>query len=126
MSRKTAARTSNKAPAPDKEAIATTEETATTPDAATVAAAQPEQEPAAAGEDKEADVPAKETAPEDEAAEETAEAGDVLVISAPRARRRAGLAFGPVPVRIPAETLTDEQLLAIESDRVLSVRIERV
>lgn len=125
MSRKTAARTSNKAPAPDKEAIATTEETANTPDVATVATAQPGQEPPAVGEDKEADAPAKETAPEDEAAEETAEAGDVLVISAPRARRRAGLAFGPVPVRIRAEALTDEQLLAIESDRVLSVRVER-
>lgn len=126
MSRKTTSRTSEKAPAPaGKEATAATEETATSPNAATVAAAQPEQEPAAADEDKEADAPSKETAPEDEAAEEAFEAGAVLVISAPRARRRAGLAFGPVPVRIPAEALTDEQLLAIEADRVLSVRVER-
>lgn len=110
--RKTTSRTSGKANAPaDKEAAATTEETKATLEVATVATTQPEQEPAAAGEDKEADKAAK--------------VATVLVISAPRSRRRAGLAFGPAPVRIPPEDLTDDQRVAIDSDPVLSVRVER-
>ena len=67
----------NKTAAPaDAETAAIGEETAATPDAATVATAQPEREPAAAGEDKDAAAPANDTASDDEKAEEEAEVED--------------------------------------------------
>jgi hypothetical protein len=66
------------------------------------------------------------TAPDVKATQEEAEgpvaAGGVLVVTAPRARRRAGFAFGPEPVRVTVADLTDEQLLAIESDPLLTVK----
>lgn len=49
----------------------------------------------------------------------------VLVVTAPRPRRRAGFAFGRDPVRLRLSQLSDEQLLAIESDPLLSVRHEQ-
>ncbi|WP_428700201.1 hypothetical protein [Stappia sp.] len=123
-----------KATAPaDKETTSTTEHDTATPDAVTVAGTQPDQEPVAVAEETATDTSIADAAPEDQAAAEEAQegaegpiaSGVVLVITAPRARRRAGIAFGPDPVRIPVDDLTEDQLLAIESDRLLSVRAER-
>ncbi|WP_417766727.1 hypothetical protein [Stappia sp.] len=76
--------------------------------------------------------PAPAAAPEDKAATEDAQEATldaasalILVITAPRARRRAGIAFGPDPVRIPVDDLTEDQVLAIDSDRLLTVRAEK-
>lgn len=45
----------------------------------------------------------------------------VVTITAPRARRRAGLKFGPVPMEVSLGDLSDAQWLLINSDTELKV-----
>ncbi|MCT4576883.1 hypothetical protein [Donghicola sp.] len=50
---------------------------------------------------------------------------DVLIVTGPRKGRwRAGLKFGPEPVRIPVSELTDEEVEAISGDPKLTVEVE--
>jgi len=58
----------------------------------------------------------------DEQSGEATRPGEFIMISAPNARRRAGMSFGTEPVKVDVSTLSEDQIIALRDDPLLVIR----